>query len=1283
MATVLLSNAGAALGAGLFGPVGGILGRAAGALAGAALDQRLFGKDQVVRGPRLEDARIMASSDGASMPRVYGRARLGGQLVWAARFEEVTSEQQQGGKGAPATTVSTAAYFASFAIAICEGPISHVSRIWADGKEIDRTRNEIRIYPGDEDQEPDPLIEARQGANNAPAFRGTAYVVFEAYPLEAHGNRIPQFSFEVIRSVARLDKSIKAVTLIPGASEFGLSPVGVESAGSSGTRIINRNTTTHATDFEASLDELQALCPDLASVALVVSWFGSDLRAGECKVEPRVEFNSAGAAWRVSGIARSQAGEVSRFDGRPAYGGSPSDNAVLAAIAALKARGLKVLLYPFLLMDIPLANALPDPHGGTTQPAFPWRGTITCHPARDAIGSVDGTPAARAQAEAFAGSLSASAFQPAGDSIACTSSEWSWRRMVLHYAHLAVLAGGIDAFLIGSEFVGLTTLRDETGAFPFVDALVALAADTSTVLGPQTALSYGADWSEYFGYHPQDGSDDLLYHLDPLWAHSAISAVGIDNYMPLADWRAGGDPGNANAASQFDLQYLTQNITGGEGFDWHYASPADRFAAARTLITDGQGEPWVWRNKDIASWWANPHHERKNGVRSHDPTAWVPQSKPVWFTELGCGAVTMGANQPNVFADAKSAQSGLPHFSTGARCDLAQNRFLQAHLDHWAGLQNPVSPLYGGPMVDPANIHLWAWDARPFPQFPANSQVWSDAANWQTGHWLNGRLGACPLDDLLIAIAADHGVEALAKCDGFLDGYVIPGPASARAALEPLAGAFGLDADDATGAIRFAARAYAPVVTIASGEFVDPQQGPLLRHAREQESELPQSAEMSHADLFSDYEPGHSYSRRLQTGSRRTVSLQLPAIMPVASATGLLEARLRDTWIAREQLSVSLPARYAALETGDQLQFAGGPPGRWRIESIEDGKDRALSLRATAKFDELPAPLAAGSMPVLGRFAFGKPHLLLMNLPFAVSGGAPALRCAIDAEPWAGNYGLWSSPGENGFALRRSLARRAVTGELMTPLAPGPQGRWDRANTIHLRLRRGLLSSATDALLLNGTNAAAVQCGNGEWEIVQFASAQLLQDGTWRLSRLLRAQQGTDGAMAAGAQSGSQFVLLNDAVESVQLASGESGLTLNWRAGPVGDPVASPAHVMLSHAHLPLDKRPLSPVHLSAVRQADDDIALNWIRRSRIDADGWDGAEIVLGESVERYGVAIVSGSGTVLRSLQAPTTSAAYPASEQIADFGSLPGQIAFRVAQIGDAGLLGTWAQADIQLM
>jgi hypothetical protein len=226
----------------------------------------------------------------------------------------------------------------------------------------------------------------------------------------------------------------------------------------------NRHVTSAASDVQAALDDLLGLCPNLQRIALVVSWFGSDLRCGHCAVQPGVETSIKainGAAWSVDGVTRAGAYVVSQIGGRPAFGGTPSDSSVVHLIAELKARGLKVTFYPFLVMDIASGNALPDPWdaAAASQPAYPWRGRISCDPAPGQPGSPQGTLAAATQVANF-----------------FSGGTWNYRRMILHYAGLVASTGGVDAFLIGSELKALTRVRSGAGVYPAVDALVALAA---------------------------------------------------------------------------------------------------------------------------------------------------------------------------------------------------------------------------------------------------------------------------------------------------------------------------------------------------------------------------------------------------------------------------------------------------------------------------------------------------------------------------------------------------------------------------------------------------------------------------------------------------------------------------------------------------------------------------------------------------------------------------------------------------------------------------------------
>ena len=426
---------------------------------------------------------------------------------------------------------------------------------------------------------------------------------------------------------------------------------------------------------------------------------------------------------------------------------------------------------------------------------------------------------------AFFGTASASDFSATPGAVSYSGPvEWTWRRFVLHLAALAAAAGGVEAFCIGSELRGLTTIRSAKTVFPAVAELQALAAEVRVLL-PAAKITYAADWSEYFGYQPQDGSGDILFHLDPLWADGNIDAVSIDDYTPLSDWRYVGAHADEGAGSVYSLPYLTAGVEGGEYYDWYYASEADRAAQVRTPIADGaHGEHWVFRPKDIRGWWSNAHHDRVDGVRQGAPTAWVPGSKPVWLTETGCPAVDLGANQPNVFLDDKSSESALPYASRGARDDEMQRRFLQAKLGYWAEPGNNPTGSYGGPMIPTDRVFVWTWDARPWPDFPVRQSLWSDGPAHRRGHWVTGRVTSGALADVVAAICLASGMGPadfdVSRLYGVVDGYLLDETMSGREALQPLMQAYGFDAFESGGVLVFAGRQGSPVAALAEDGMV-------------------------------------------------------------------------------------------------------------------------------------------------------------------------------------------------------------------------------------------------------------------------------------------------------------------------------------------------------------------------------------------------------------------------------------------------------------------------------
>ena len=311
-------------------------------------------------------------------------------MIWATDFEEEivkTTESAGGGKGGSGgdATIRQYRYYANFAVALGEGVVTRIGRIWADEQEIDLSRITFRLHTGTETDSVDSLIAAREGADNAPAYRGVAYIVFERLPLADYGNRIPQLSFEVFRSVSDAGRDVRGVVMIPGAGEFVYATEPVhQTFGDGVSQSENVHQLLGATDWQVAIDQLEAALPNAKSVSLIVSWFGTDLRAGACQLKPGVEtrHKSTGPLqWSVAGLTRDDAYVISARDGNAAYGGTPSDQTVIAAIRDLKARDINVTLTPFILMDVAEGNTLANPYGGTGQPAYPWRGRITCHPA--------------------------------------------------------------------------------------------------------------------------------------------------------------------------------------------------------------------------------------------------------------------------------------------------------------------------------------------------------------------------------------------------------------------------------------------------------------------------------------------------------------------------------------------------------------------------------------------------------------------------------------------------------------------------------------------------------------------------------------------------------------------------------------------------------------------------------------------------------------------------------------------------------------------------------------
>lgn len=1287
MATLLLTAAVGSLGLSGFSLFAANLAATA---IGTFVDNRLFGVNNNVQqeGPRLTELTVATSSEGQPIKRLYGRSRIGGNMIWVTNFREIktTESQKAGGKGGgggSTVTTTTYTYFINCAFAFTEGNSrATIGRIWADNRLLETSDITFRFYPGSSTQGKDSKIVAVEGDTKTPAFRNVAYIVFEDLALESFGNRIPQITAEIIvpiddDSVDIMENLIEGVNLIPASGEvaYGTTPQ-LKDDGFGNAIAENIHLKADETDLELSIQDLVSNMPNNAGVQIVVSWFGTDLRMNSCDIEPRVEVNQnkilQPTPWNVSGFTRSTSNEVSKVNGRPAFGGTPSDHSMVECIQYLaNVQDQDVYFYPFLLMDIESGNALPDPYndGNLGQPVYPWRGRITT--SDPAI--IDGTAAAQTEMNAFFGTATSSSFNVSGTTVTYTGSptDKGWRRMVLHYAHLCAATANtltdptkFKAFYIGTEMRGITqTRRDGTGNYPGVVAFNDLLNDVKAIFNTaglsHVQISYAADWSEYHSHRPSDGSGDIFFNMDLIWSNPNCAYVAIDNYLPISDWRegqahadygSGNDVyGNPKATTIYDEAYLQGQIEGGENYDYFYTSDADRINQVRTAISDGAyGEHWVFRQKDLRNWWSNTHTDRPGGVKSTG-TSWTAGMKKIVFSEFGCPAVNKGSNQPNVFFDPKSSESFLPYFSTGQRDDQMMRSYYESTIKYWRD-NSPTSPIR---MIDPTDMFAWTWDARPYPAFPFRSDIWSDGDNWTLGHWLNGRVGVVPLGELVKIICgwvgftdSDIDVTGLVGTNTVVRGYVIDNMMSPREALNPLFSAYLFDGFETSGLLKFLLRANTGFFPVSTQDFVGERENPAgYQLSRAQETELPQASRVSFVNEDTDYQVGSTGAQRQTTSSVRVVEIRFPIVLPETTVRILSEIIIQETWAARESLEFNLPPNKIALDPGDGiLTTIGGRELAFRMTDIQKGEFMEIKAEGidTTIYDSLVS--SAGRNNSGNVTVYGSTVLRFLDLPVVTGEESRpwAARVAAYQGPFPPAVELYENTGSD-LILNEQMFAATQMGVLVTDLPSSPHTIIDEGNIIQVDMNdpNFQVLSDTENNVRNGANAIAVQTSNGDWEVIKFVESALQFGRRYNLSRLFRGQLGTYPIMEDSIPAGQPLVFLTaETLGIIQLPEERKFDTINWRYGPNVYPTGNAFFQDATHTGKAVGQLPYAVTDVQFTTDGSD-VTITWKRQTRFGGEGFESDIVPLNENSEAYEIDLLDASDVLLTTVV--TTSPSY----------------------------------------
>lgn len=355
-----------------------------------------------------------------------------------------------------------------------------------------------------------------------------------------------------------------------------------------------------------------------------------------------------------------------------------------------------------------------------------------------------------------------------------------------------------------------------------------------------------------------------------------------------------------------------------------------------------------------------------------------------------------------------------------------------------------------------------------------------------------------------------------------VEGYAAMGR-SLRDAVEPLVQGFAVDLVDAGLVLR--SPLPAPAAGIRPDELGCGADGRRVdRVEREQvpARSLPSFLSLTYYDPERDYQTGQSRSDVINQ-STAEAKIEVPAVLRASDARALAEQMMARRWAERDKLTLRLPPRFMTLQPGSEVETEF-TPARWRVHASRiDGLVVVAELRPSWS---APASLAADPGRILppSDVTIDELALALVELPDLTGHGSlnPTLHLAASTSAPTWKRLPVELSGDLLSIGVRTAHRKAVMGSAVTVLGEGDVDGLDTVNSVEVELvdPDQWLTSCEDEALAGGINLALL--GN---ELIQFADAEAIGPGRFRLTRLLRGRYATDSAVNEHA-SGDLFLLI-------------------------------------------------------------------------------------------------------------------------------------------------------------
>lgn len=1348
---------------GVLGAIAGFLltgGNPVGALKGFAIGYTIgtaFTSVELPPGPKVDNKAFTDSSYGAVIPQLYGTDVVPTNVIWMLNneYQEVATETEVA-KNQYQTQYN---YFANFALSLGEGPFRRIVKVYANNVLIFNADSDfisselssgvtpfrargfspsedgsdnvegigagisisvpiknnsfkprITFYRGDYQQTPDPLIALNEG-DNAPAFRGIGYIVFENFELsKKFFNTMP--SFKVIAE--RVSFAIDVVE-DPVVLDVQKLPFTSADGGATGTEVyldMVNSLPNLKYDFDNKRTALDTLVPYHTGLMCVTAAYNNTLfsswgntSGGSIPSGPifnkdiRFKYTGSTSATfpvtyetKAYGLIAMQHNKTPLVD-LPGEGGAALVDKPIAPVAFAE----EAWLYPF---DIPTKNSAPFPWFEDTAVSF--NTADNCHILIPVINTNDLFLVMWAESEktTFYWGIAKlrngrfrvntlDGFNPINyDPIGVAGTRWT--------VHFGTNLSGTNSSNIQSAIDRLSVFyfndnvyihfNDYTPDSPWVPNMCA------TVVVPIGDRNFGYptpftrrdqlfDWSTFTSYNNGD-----YYAVDSDMYQFFSQRKFITDWY-VAPYQYGRLIPDYENGSLYAHQTITFNSVATTAFPTlssittgHlYKLDPETLAPATDY---GNLTTYVDANKPLS----NTFTQHNNGLSQINGLYLARVIKDVLYimTSYGVFKIEEGAISDHKFILENNYVVGLIEKLGTAGGTLRYNTIpdfntYTQNLIPLSMTDDTTDVLVGTYIVSGA----WTISSSEiaFPNYPS---YFACFAEYCVVRFFHGPYTDSLQDDTLVTLdevveaqilksdlltSSDYDVSDLAGQS--FNGMVVAEQSPAFNSIQALQQTYLFDIIEEDYKLKFIQRQNATTTrTIAATDLQASEVGEQpfeIKPTVPANFKAPSIYQANYRDIGMDYEVG-TQNIEIPYGENSGLSnVAFPVALTAEEAYGLLESISRATEYAqRGIIDIQLTMKHSDLEVNQyiDIQTEAGDTFGGRIISIDKGKPGLVKV--TILFDNL---LNYGQ----SSFTFVED-----NRAYVESKNRDIQPIVVDALPLQASQdsvGFWlgAYTPDNTIFVSAKIAVSYDEGETYNPVdtipavaqaayclsalpATGGQTYIDYTSTLTIKILGGSFATVTQAQLLGSEQVNTYLYGReGSWEIIKVLGWVDNGNDTYSSSGIIRGYKGTAHFME-GHEIGDKLYGLNVTLKRFNVPTEKLGLPIAFKFS--SDSNFSGASTKIVETVVNFEGRlPLPVINVTGRRLANNDWYFTWVRQARVGIEWVNFSDVKQDEAIEQYNVYVIntSDNNKVVRTITVNDTQAAtYTSAQQVTDWGS-----------------------------